>query len=489
MNHLSNIWQRVALLAVKRPVLSVGIVAAICAIVLAGALGAVGLAQSGAFGRQTGPSRTATPASPATQTPIPVLKGNDWTQYRYDLSGTGHNPEGLIDSTNVSRLKGTWTWDAPDIFASTPTVVGRTIYIPNGNTLNAVNLQTGALLWKYVTDSQGFINSSVAVDLQTQIAYFGTPTHRVFAVSTRDGTLVWKTMLGEPNQLGAYIWSSPLLVNGKVYIGFSSEGDHPCVRGALYALDAAIGKIVWVHYTAPAGELGGAIWSSPIANPEQHAIIVSTGNPCPGGAVSDLEQDSFVAVDWDTGATRWVYTVLETDDCDCDFGGGPVNYTYGGQQYFVAGNKYGVVYALRLQGKGVQLAWSRRLGGVSNSSVSGIIQPPSYADGTVFIAGNTGNNGSCAGAVWALAADTGALRWQACTPRPTIGAGAVSGDVYFNASFGSVVAYRATTGDVLWHADLPGAEVYGGVTVSHGVLLVGTTKTLLYSFTLDGLAP
>jgi glucose dehydrogenase len=132
--------------------------------VLAGALGAVGLAQSGALGRQTRPSRTATPASPATQTPIPVLKGNDWTQYRYDLSGTGHNPEGLIDSTNVSRLKGTWTWDAPDIFASTPTVVGRTIYIPNGNTLNAVNLQTGALLWKYVTDSQGFINSSVAVE-------------------------------------------------------------------------------------------------------------------------------------------------------------------------------------------------------------------------------------------------------------------------------------------------------------------------------------
>jgi outer membrane protein assembly factor BamB len=52
-----------------------------------------------------------------------------------------------------------------------------------------------------------------------------------------------------------------------------------------------------------------------------------------------------------------------------------------------------------------------------------------------------------------------------------------------------VVAYRATTGEVLWHADLPGADVYGGVTIAHGALLVGTTKTFLHSFTLDGLAP
>ncbi|HEY7093466.1 MAG TPA: PQQ-binding-like beta-propeller repeat protein [Ktedonobacterales bacterium] len=489
MNYLSNIWQRVALLAVKRPVLSVGVVTAICAIVLAGALGAMGLTQSGVFGRQTRPSPTATSASPATQTPIPVLKGNDWTHFRYDLSGTGHNPEGLIDSTNVSRLKQTWTWDAPDIFASTPTVVQRTIYIPNGNTLNAVNLRSGTPLWKFSTGENGFINSSVAVDTQTQIAYFGTPEHRVYAVSARDGTLVWKTTLGEPNQPGAYIYSSPLLVNGKVYIGFASAGGDPCVRGAVYALDAATGKIVWVHYTAPAGELGGGVWASPITIPEQRAIIVATGNPCPMGAASDYQQDSIVAMDWDTGATQWVYTALNPDPCDCDFGAGPVNYTYGGQQYFVAGNKYGAVYAVRQQGKGVQLAWSRRLASVSKSSLSGIIQAPTYDDGTVFIAGGAALDGSCAGTIWALAADTGAIRWHACTQRPTISAGVVSGGVYFNASYGSIVAYNAKTGDVLWHADLPGADVYGGVTISHGALLVGTTKTLLHSFTLDGLAP
>jgi outer membrane protein assembly factor BamB len=428
-------------------------------------------------------------ATASTQTPLPLLKGNDWTQYRYDLSGTGHNPEGLIDSTNVSRLKQTWTWDAPDIFASTPTVVGRTVYIPNGHTLTAVDLRTGATLWTYSTGGAGFINSSVAVDVQTQIAYFGTPTTHIFAISTYDGSLAWKIQLGDPNKRGAYVWSSPLLVNGKVYIGLASEGDNPCVRGALYALDAATGKIAWTHYTAPEGELGGGIWSSPIADAAQHAIMMVTGNPCPGGAVSDYQQDSILAVDWDTGATRWVYTALGRDDCDCDFGGGPVSYTYGGQQYVVAGNKYGTVYALRVQGKGVQLAWSRHVASASKSRLSGIIQPPTYADGTVFIAGNTANIGSCTGKVWALAADTGAIRWEACTPTATIGAGAFSGDVYFNATDGSVVAYRATTGEELWHGDLGGAMVYGGVTISHGVLLVGTTKTLLYSFTLDGVAP
>jgi outer membrane protein assembly factor BamB len=422
-----------------------------------------------------------------------VPKGNDWTHYRFDLSGTGNNPEGLINSTNVSRLKQAWTWDAPDTLASTPAVVGRTIYIPSGKTLTAVNLRTGAPLWSYATDTKGFINSSVAVDPQTQIAYFGTPSHTVYAVSTRDGALVWKTTLA-PNVTDAHIWSSPLLVNGKVYIGLASERGLPCVRGALYALDAATGKTVWTHYTAPEGELGGGIWSSPIAIPEQRAIVIVTGNPCygPDGVLSpsDLEQDSFVAIDWDTGKTKWAYTAIKNDTCDCDFGGGPVTYTYGGSQYFVAGNKYGAVYALRLQGNGVQLAWSRQDAILSHSRTSGIIQPASYADGMVFIAGNIANDDpSCMGKVWALAADTGALRWEACTARPTTGAGAISGDVYFNASFGSVVAYRATTGEVLWHADLPGEDVYGGVTISHGALLVGTTKTFLHSFTLDGEAP
>ncbi|HEY7022310.1 MAG TPA: PQQ-binding-like beta-propeller repeat protein [Ktedonobacterales bacterium] len=492
MQFLRNQWQRVALQASKRPVLGVGIGVAICAIVVASTLGAAALTNSGVFGRQSAQSPTATSSSSATPTPLPALKGNDWTHYRYDLSGTGNNPEGLIDSTNVAQLKQAWTWDAPDVFASTPAVVGRTIYIPNGKTLNAVNLRTGAPLWKFVTDTTDFINSSVTVDPQTQIAYFGTPSHQVFAVSTRDGTLVWKTLLGEPNQPGAYIWSSPLLINGKIYIGLASTAN-PCIRGALYALDAATGKIAWTHYTAPAGKIGGGVWASPIAFPQQHEVVIATGNPCPSAdgltPPSDLEQDSIVGIDWDTGATQWVYTAIDPDPCDCDFGGGPVNYTYGGQQYFVAGNKFGTVYALRLQGKGVQLAWSQHIATLSHSRLSGIIQPPTYADGTVFVAGNTANNGSCAGKVWALAADTGAIRWQACTDHPTASAGAVSGDVYFNASFGSVVAYRATTGEVLWHADLPGADVYGGVTISHGALLVGTTKTLLHSFTLDGLAP
>src|SRR5690349_24371700 len=80
------------------------------------------------------PQTAASASATATTSPTPPLvpKGNDWTHYRFDLSGTGNNPEGLINSTNVSRLKQAWTWDAPDTLASTPAVVGRTIYIPSG---------------------------------------------------------------------------------------------------------------------------------------------------------------------------------------------------------------------------------------------------------------------------------------------------------------------------------------------------------------------
>jgi glucose dehydrogenase len=77
-------------------------------------------------------------------------------------------------------------------------------------------------------------------------------------------------------------------------------------------------------------------------------------------------------MDWDTGTTLWYYTALDHDNCDCDFGEGPVDYVDHGQEYLVAGNKGGFVYALTpLPGRhSVQLAWSLK---IAKPGFSGIL--------------------------------------------------------------------------------------------------------------------
>ena len=315
---------------------------------------------------QTSPSATYTadatkPAVSATPTVRALPEGNDWTQYRYDLVGTGFNPEGRITSATSAKLALAWTATAGG-FLSTPAIVNGVVYAASHESLYAYDLLTGASKW-HPNDlgEGGAINSSVAVDPKAHMAFFGTSTARVAAIDTNTGAILWNTQLANP-KAGAYIWSSPLLANNKLYIGLASYKDDPCVRGAVYALDPHSGVLLWTHYTVPEGSLGGAVWSSVTADPDAHQLIVTTGNPCPEGSVA-YENDAIVGLDWDTGATRWKYTAISLDNCDCDFGEGAVTYTLNGQKYVVAGNKFGAVYAIHPPtGNGKPtLAWTARI--------------------------------------------------------------------------------------------------------------------------------
>lgn len=419
---------------------------------------------------------TATPTLPP---------GNDWAQYRYDFVGTGVNPEDSISSSNGAQLRSAWVHDNKGRpYESSPAIVNGVIYIPSANTLSAYDLRTGAILWTFkgIEPALGAVNSSVAVDSALHLAYYGAPNGYVYAVDTRTGRSIWVTRIGDPDQ-GAYVWSTPFLAHGNVYIGLASRNDKPCVRGAVVALDAANGITRWTHYTALSNELGGGVWSSVVADPDDHAILATTGNPCTT-IFSTYQQDSIVAMDWDTGETLWKYTALETDNCDCDFGAGPVVYTIKGQKYIVAGNKHGTLYGLARTPNGVRLAWSIRFAEDEYPNRGGIFQPPAYKDGILYAASGYLLDGSCGGAVWAVRGDTGAIVWKKCTHRRAISPGAISGDLLFVAQPGELDAYDLKTGEIRWHAPVPG-EIWGGTAISRGYVVQGSVSGKLYCFTVN----
>jgi outer membrane protein assembly factor BamB len=424
-------------------------------------------------------------------TPNPLPPGNDWAQFRFDPYGTGANPETQISADNVSQLGTKWTTTPTrqKPFLSAPAIVDGVIYTTYGKTLTAFNLRTGHELWHFDNLPNGYGNvfSSVAVDPKTHIAYYGTPDARVYAVSTLTHTQVWMVQLGEPKS-GAFIWGSPLVVNNKVYIGLASHDDNPCVRGAVYALDAATGANAWTRPMVSEGSLGGSVWSSLSANPDAHEVIATTGNPCdfavgkqPQGGAVDEQQDSIVGLDWDTGELRWTYNAVgDYDNDDLDFGEGPVDFSYQGQEYVVAGNKHGDIFGLIVapSRQSVQLAWKKNISGAGTLNVGGVFQPPTYSNGIVYISGGPTTDGACRGALWAFKADTGAALWHQCTAGQVVSASAITGGVLFVAQRGVLVGYDAVGGRMLWQASLKqtksGDITWGGIAISHGYLVIGT---------------
>ncbi len=432
---------------------------------------------------------------PTPTASLPV--GNDWTQYHYDISGSGANPEQTINSSNVAQLKLAWTYDNKGSpYEATPAIVDGVIYMPSGNTLSAYDLRTGNKLWTFTgtTPAFGPTNASVAVDTVNHVAYYGSANANVYAVDTRTGQGIWRTKIGDPTQ-GAHIWDSPLLVHGNVYIGLASYEDKPCVRGAVFALVAATGKLLWTHYTSPENELGGGVWPSLSADPDDHTIMAATGNPCSTASgvyqpYADYQQDSIIAMDWDTGKTVWSYKVLGLDLCDCDLSVGPVTYTINGQKYIVAGGKQGIVYGLVRTATGVRLAWQTRVAKTTYPDRGGVFQTPSYKDGLLFIGSGAPFDSSCPapgwGALWALHADTGAIAWKSCNKNITYSPGVITGDVLFSTdTTGALKAYEQQSGAVLWNTTLTG-DTWGGVAIAHGYVVIGTLKGKLYCFSLDG---
>src|SRR5262249_41476330 len=153
-----------------------------------------------------------------------------------------------------------------------------------------------------------------------------------------------------------------------------------------------------------------------------------------GGPATD-EQDSILALDWDTGAVLWQFQALHHDICDCDFAANSVNFVYAGKSYVVAGNKYGMVYGIEPPSTRTgqpKVVWSTRITGAGYLNTGAVFQPPAYRDGMIFISGGPTLDGACPkGAVWALDATTGIPRWRHCTAEPEVLSNALSDDVLF----------------------------------------------------------
>jgi outer membrane protein assembly factor BamB len=416
---------------------------------------------------------------------LAVTSSASWTTYQHDSTHSGNSSESQIGASNVASLTQAWNFTTGDMVTGTPLISDGVVYIGSWDgKMYALRERDGSLLWNFnagtlrvdACDTTYGIDSTAA--LSNGKLYFGTGLAQLISLNAANGQLNWRTQLADPN-LAFHIWGSPLVFDGKIYIGLASHCVNPCIVGRLVCVDANDGRVLWSFATASEGSTGGAVWSSPAVDASRRMIYVGTGNFCTG---ADLHSSAIIALNADTGALIWRFKRLpQADTNNLDFGSSPVLYDVDGTPMLALPSKDGHCYGLnRATGS---LVWDTVV--TDGNSRGGSIASPAAAYGKVFFGGTVN---VATGMFVALDQRDGRIVWRASQSLPILGATAAAGGVVFvGCDDGALHAYDASTGTELWNAQR--SPMLGGVSISTTSVIVGSLDRNVYAFALPSAPP
>ena len=324
----------------------------------------------------------------------------NWPQYLYSPGHTSANTvANVITPANAASLTLAWnfvpsTSGARAGFLSSPTVYNGVIYIGARNGyFYALNETTGAVIWqrfigfvpRLTCGTQGFTSTAtVAPDPTTgnPTVYVYGATGYLYAMNAANGTDVWPpAVVAIPSTTvnDYYAWSSPLVFNGNIYVGISSQCDVPLVRAGLAEYSQASGAFENTFFTTPPNTVGAGIWSSPATDGQ--SVYITTGNGDPDSLGISLIQLSPSL----SQQSIWAVPPAQLGEDD-DFGGSPGLWTafIGGVRTAMVGacNKNGTFYAFKTSAISAGPVWQR------TTSRGGECDAAPLFDGThLFLAG------------------------------------------------------------------------------------------------------
>ncbi len=269
--------------------------------------------------------------------------GPDWGMIGNDAANSRNQPhEHRIRPRNVHRLAPRWIATTAGDVSATPAVVNGVVYFGDfGGMLWALDAETGEVIWsRLVSDYTGIIgdiartspsvagNTLVVGDLRAP---------NMLGINAKTGELRWITQV-HPDPRGI-MTGSPVLVGNTIITGVSATGaggPNATFRGAIVALHAQTGQMLWRSYSlpdnggVPGGYAGATMFSPPAVDLRAGLVYGTFGQPytipasvrachdAHGGFFEGCEQPgsflrSVVAFDLRTGEPRWSYRVQGHD--------------------------------------------------------------------------------------------------------------------------------------------------------------------------------
>lgn len=459
-----------------------------------------------------------------------------------------------INKTNIDQLELTWVFamDGGMSPHSYPLVTEDTIFVgTEGGKLHALARDTGCIRWTYDAGSEvrsGVVHGHLPGSRDRTYLFFGTFNGRAHALDAATGRARWVTDVRDHSM--AMLTGTPSYHDGRLYVPVSSREVVMAVmpwygcctfRGAVVALDAASGEMIWrshsvtekpsvtgTHYlfVQKHGPSGAPIWSAPTIDAGRGLIYVGTGQNYSTPATGT--SDAIIAMDMETGEHRWVQQYLADDafnvgcvadwhpNCpeengpDLDFGAPPIlTSTPDGMPILLAGQKSGGVYGLHPD-TGARI-WNRQFGrggllggvhwGMAVNRNKGLLYVP-INDMQLFYAIREGESEP---ALHALDIATGDVRWSVakqdscadrtpCNPGLSAAIVATPDLVFAGALDGFIRAYDADTGAVVWQFDswgdydaTDGTTAIGGTIDVHGPVIAGDMMFVQSGYGSQGL--
>jgi outer membrane protein assembly factor BamB len=454
-------------------------------------------------------------AGPAAGQGAPTSSAS-WTSANGDNAGRRAATATELDARTIPRLRVRWRFRVRSsgtgfgAITSNPVIRGDAVYFQDSDSsVYALDAGSGALRWKATFKAPN--DGPNGVSISGSRVYGATDT-TVFALDAATGRRLWSRRL--VTRFEQFIAITPVVDRGRVYV--STQGVPPGGRGAVYALSAATGKVVWRFQSVlrplahPDASGGGGAWN-PVSVDGRGDVYVGIANPSPwGGSKAHpngslfpgpvLYTDSLVVLDGASGRLLWYDQVTPHDVRDHDFQASPILATAGGRPSVFGAGKGGQVIAW--DSATHARLWSRAVGIHRNDHgpltvrpetvcpglLGGVLTPMAYAAGRLFVpvvelcsresAVTTANAfgrppSQAKGTLDALDAATGKIVWQAPLGSAPFGCATVARDAVIVPTYdGRIVALAAADGRTLWRTRLRAGN-NSCPAVGKDVLIVG----------------
>jgi polyvinyl alcohol dehydrogenase (cytochrome) len=457
------------------------------------------------------------------------LNAPSWNGWSPDLANTRLQTNPGLKAADLPRLKVKWTFAYPGSKNTQVTVIGDRLFVGSSvGKVYSLNAKTGCTYWRY--DAAGGVRAAPVVEKLAQspssyAVFISDVSLHVNALDAMTGKPIWSTPVEDHSR--ALLTGAATFYKGVLYVPVSSGEEvsittpgYICCsfQGAVVALDAATGKILWKTHTIAEpphtyrpgkpqlGPAGGAVWSAPTVDAKRGLLYIATGD-----SYTDVDtdrDDAIMALDLKTGAVKWSTQVTTKDNfvvgcprtgnlppnCptplgpDHDFGASPILQKLpNGKDILLAGQKSSEAYGLDPDAKG-KLIWRVKLG---RGGAAGGVEWGMAADkDNVYVALADAGAGGSPG-ISALSLATGDAVWKVPTPKvdcapprrcalaQSAPVSAIPGAAISGALDGHLRAYDSKTGAIIWDFDTSATayDTVNGVKAAKGGALDATGPT------------
>jgi polyvinyl alcohol dehydrogenase (cytochrome) len=440
---------------------------------------------------------------------IPTTRAasGDWPTYVFDNGRSGFNSaETIINPNTASNLKLHWSYHGGGAISSQPVEANGMIYWGSWDGLEHATNLNGTLIWstnlgrtidtscvpsKVGVASTATVTTVPILGLPTPVVFVGGGDAHFYALNANTGAIIWNTFLG--SSPSHFIWSSPTVYNGSVYIGVSSFGNCPPIQGEFVQMDASTGTIQHNFNMVPTGCIGGSVWGSPAIDENDGSLYIATGNKskCSQSEALAFAVVKLQAVDLTLVSSWQVPPVQRTKDSD--FGSTPTLFqaTIGGTLHKLVGvaNKNGIFYAFDRSSLRSGPVWQATVAnpGPCAECGDGSISPGAWDGSVLYAAGGTTtiNGSSCKGSLRAINPANGSFIWEHCfNEGPVLAAVTVVPGVVVAGEGTDMVVIATATGQTLFtYLDAnSNSRFFGAASISNGVLYIGNRDRNFYAF-------